>query len=150
VWNGFCLRPYSACENLYLTRFTAYKIARPPQRKIWEGRGGDLRQINTCRKVHVQVNFLRRRHFALLSIWLISRDQKCLRSIKSPLNRRVSRDGFFRIWMVSDCFNSFLLPWYLMIYFLFASVKSHPNPFPVVFLDECRSTTWFNVGTLLL
>jgi hypothetical protein len=30
-----------------------------------------LRQINTCSKVPLQVNFFRRRHFALLSVRLI-------------------------------------------------------------------------------
>ncbi len=34
-------------------------------------RGGGLKQINTCDKVPVQVNFVRWRHFALLSISLI-------------------------------------------------------------------------------
>ncbi len=34
-------------------------------------RGGGLRQINTCRKVPLQLNFFRWRHFALLSISLI-------------------------------------------------------------------------------
>ncbi len=45
------------------------------------------------------------------------------------MNRRVSQDGFFRIWMCSACFNSFLLPWHLIIYFVFVSVKSHRNSF---------------------
>jgi hypothetical protein len=40
---------------LYLTRFGTYKIATPPQTK--PRRGGDLRQINTCRKVPLQVSF---------------------------------------------------------------------------------------------
>ncbi len=34
-------------------------------------RGGGIRQINTCRKVPLQVNFFSWRHFALLSISLI-------------------------------------------------------------------------------
>jgi hypothetical protein len=40
---------------LYLTRFRTHKIVRLPQTKN-EGRGG-LKQINTCRKVLLQVNF---------------------------------------------------------------------------------------------
>ena len=43
-------------NTVYLTRFRTYKIVRPPQTKTWERRG--LRQINTCRKVPLQVNFL--------------------------------------------------------------------------------------------
>ncbi len=45
------------CNTPYLTRFRTYKIARPPQTKTQEG--GGLRQINTCRKVPLQVNFFR-------------------------------------------------------------------------------------------
>jgi hypothetical protein len=43
-------------NTLYLTRFRTYKIARPPQKN----QGGEvgLRQINTCRKVPLLVNFL--------------------------------------------------------------------------------------------
>ncbi len=43
-------------NNLYMARFRTYKIARPPKQKPRRGRG--LRQINTCRKVPLQVNFL--------------------------------------------------------------------------------------------
>jgi hypothetical protein len=43
-------------NTLYLTRFKTYKIARPTETKTQEGRG--LRQINTCRKVPLQINFL--------------------------------------------------------------------------------------------
>ncbi len=32
----------------------------------------DLSQINTCRKVHLLVNFLRWRHFALHFLWVLS------------------------------------------------------------------------------
>ncbi len=40
---------------------------------VWgHWRGGGLRQINTCRKVPLQVNFLRWPHFALPSMRLIS------------------------------------------------------------------------------
>jgi hypothetical protein len=42
-------------NTLFLTRFRTYKIARPPQ-KI-PRRGGGFRQINTCYKVPLQVNF---------------------------------------------------------------------------------------------
>jgi hypothetical protein len=44
--------------TLFLTSFRTYKIATPPQTKK-EGKGGDLRQINTCRKVFLRVNFSR-------------------------------------------------------------------------------------------
>ncbi len=57
-------------NTLYLTRFRTYKIARPPITKTW--RGGGLRQVTTCRKVSLQVNFFRWRHFALVSVKLIS------------------------------------------------------------------------------
>jgi hypothetical protein len=52
-----CWRPYSA--GLYLTRFRIYnyKIAKPPKTKTQEGRG--IRQINTYRKVPLQVIFFR-------------------------------------------------------------------------------------------
>jgi hypothetical protein len=43
-------------NTVYLTRLRTYKIARPPKQK--PSRGGGLRQINTCRKVPLQVNFL--------------------------------------------------------------------------------------------
>ena len=40
---------------------------------VWgDRRGGGLRKINTCRKVPLQVNFFRWRHFALLSVSLRS------------------------------------------------------------------------------
>jgi hypothetical protein len=39
----------------YLTRFGTYKIASHPKQK--PKRGGGLRQINTCRKVPLQVVF---------------------------------------------------------------------------------------------
>jgi hypothetical protein len=47
----------------YVTRFRTYKMLDHPKQKpsSWE----DLRQINTCRKVPLQVNFFRWRHFAL-------------------------------------------------------------------------------------
>ncbi len=42
---------------LYLIRFRTYNIALPtPKQK--PRRGGSLRQINTCRKVPLKVNFL--------------------------------------------------------------------------------------------
>ncbi len=43
-------------NTLYLTRFRTYKIALPPQTK--SRKGGGLRQINTCCKVPLRVNFL--------------------------------------------------------------------------------------------
>ncbi len=54
-----CWRPNSAGVNtLFLTRFRTYKIDRlQPKQK--PRRGGGLRQIITCRKVPLQVNFLR-------------------------------------------------------------------------------------------
>jgi hypothetical protein len=54
---GFCWRPYSS-ENLRSVsdQIQNLKIARPPQ-KHKPGRGGGLRQINTCRKAPLQVNF---------------------------------------------------------------------------------------------
>ncbi len=55
--------------TLYLTRFSTYKIAGPPQLK--PRKGGDLRHKNTCRKVFLHVIFLRWRHFALPSMSLI-------------------------------------------------------------------------------
>ncbi len=36
-------------NTLYLTRFRTYKIARPSQTKTQKGRGGGLRETNTCR-----------------------------------------------------------------------------------------------------
>ncbi len=45
------------------------KLLDHPQQK--PRRGGCLRQINTCRKVPIQVNLFRWRHFALLYIGLI-------------------------------------------------------------------------------
>jgi hypothetical protein len=42
-------------NTLYLTRFRTYKIPRPPKTK--PGERGGLRQINTCRKVPLQVIF---------------------------------------------------------------------------------------------
>ncbi len=42
-------------HTLYLTRYRTYTIARPPQTEPW--RGGEFRQINTCSKVPLQVNF---------------------------------------------------------------------------------------------
>ncbi len=59
----------SLINSLYLTRFRTYKIARQPQTK--PRRGGDLRQINICRKVPSQVNFFLWRHFALASMSFI-------------------------------------------------------------------------------
>ncbi len=53
-------------NTLYLTKFRTYKIVRPLQTKPRRGR-----QINTCRKVPLQVNTFRWRHFALVSIQLI-------------------------------------------------------------------------------
>jgi hypothetical protein len=53
-------------NTLYLTRFRTFKIARPPQTKTYEGR--DFGQINAFRKVPLQVNIFRRRHFALVSL----------------------------------------------------------------------------------
>ncbi len=41
---------------LYMTRFSTYKIATPTQTKPRKGVG--LRQIKTCSKVPIQVNFL--------------------------------------------------------------------------------------------
>ncbi len=57
--------PPSLCEEILFTVFT-YKLQCV--------RGGGvlgIRQINTGRKVHLQVNFFRRRHFALPSVSLI-------------------------------------------------------------------------------
>ncbi len=44
-------------NTLHLTRFRVYKIARPPQAKTLGGEGPH-RQINTCHKVPLLVNFL--------------------------------------------------------------------------------------------
>ncbi len=62
---GYTLQEFN---TLYLTRFRTYKIARPP---LFNNSGGGLRQINTLRKVPLQVNFLDDDIFALLSISLI-------------------------------------------------------------------------------
>jgi hypothetical protein len=63
VGMGYFWSPYSAgVNNLYLTRFRTYKIAAPPQTK--PRRGGGIIQINTYRKVPLQINFFRL-HFAL-------------------------------------------------------------------------------------
>ncbi len=51
VWETIFCRSLT----LYLTRCRAYKFARPPQTK--PRRGGDLRQINTCCKVPLLVNY---------------------------------------------------------------------------------------------
>jgi hypothetical protein len=56
-------------NTLYLTRLRTYKIALPPQTK--PRRGGGLRQINTCRKDPLQVNFLDNDIWHLLSSSLI-------------------------------------------------------------------------------
>ncbi len=59
-------------NTLYLTRFRTYKPQKsPPQTKTYEGR--DVGQINAFLKVPLQVNIFRRRHFALVSLYLISR-----------------------------------------------------------------------------
>jgi hypothetical protein len=42
-------------DTLYLTRFRAKLLDHPKQKAR---RGGGLRQMNTCRKVPLQVNFL--------------------------------------------------------------------------------------------
>jgi hypothetical protein len=42
-------------NTLFLTKFSAYKFLYHPKQK--PRREGDLRQINTCRKVPLQVNF---------------------------------------------------------------------------------------------
>ncbi len=54
-----CVGDYILQEfnTLFLTRFRTYKIARPPQ--IKHRRGGGLKQIKTCRKVPLQVNYFR-------------------------------------------------------------------------------------------
>ncbi len=43
-------------NTLFLTKFRTYKIARPPQTRT-SRMGGGLGQINTCRKVSLQVDF---------------------------------------------------------------------------------------------
>ncbi len=67
-----CLRPYF-CRSLTLCIWPGSeptKLLDHPKQK--HRRGGGLRQINTCRKVPLHVNFFRCRHFALVSIWLYS------------------------------------------------------------------------------
>jgi hypothetical protein len=54
-------------KTLYMTSFRTYKIARPSI-----ARRGPLRQINTCRKVPLQVNFLDEDILALVSLYLTS------------------------------------------------------------------------------
>jgi hypothetical protein len=62
--SGLTLPPPFPCVNKYTVLFT--RVCK------WEGYGVlDLRQINTCRKVSLQVNFFRWRPFALPSISLI-------------------------------------------------------------------------------
>ncbi len=63
-WGGVgvlsCVGDYILQEfnTLFLTRFRTYKIARPPPNKNLGGEGASDMQINTCRKVPLQVNFL--------------------------------------------------------------------------------------------
>jgi len=62
-------------ETIFCKSLTLWPDSQPtnlldhPKQKSRSG--GDLRQINTCHKVLLQVNFFRWRHFALLSISLI-------------------------------------------------------------------------------
>jgi hypothetical protein len=64
AWDGWgvlsCVGDHILQEfnTLFLTRFRTYKIALTP-RKQKPRRGGGLRQINTCRKVPLQVIFFR-------------------------------------------------------------------------------------------
>ncbi len=51
-------------NTLYPTRFRTYTISRPSHTKNLGGEG--LRQINARRKVPLQVNFVRWRHFVSL------------------------------------------------------------------------------------
>ncbi len=55
-------------NTLLLTRFRPYKIATKQKPR----RGGGLRQINTCRRVPLQVNFYNNNILALLSISVYS------------------------------------------------------------------------------
>jgi hypothetical protein len=70
VWGCVGDRILQEFYTLYLSIFRIYKISRPSQIKK-PRMGGGLRYINTCRKVSLQVNFLRRRHFALPSMSLV-------------------------------------------------------------------------------
>jgi hypothetical protein len=51
-----CVGDHILQEFNTLTRFRTHKIATPHQIIAYEGRG--LKQINTCRKVPIKVNFL--------------------------------------------------------------------------------------------
>jgi hypothetical protein len=59
---------------VYLTRFQTYKRKLLYHPKQKPRRGGGLRQINACRKVPLQDNFLRKADisdWSLLAIWYI-------------------------------------------------------------------------------
>jgi hypothetical protein len=71
-WVGGC---WVLLETIICRSLTPWPDSEPmklldhPKQK--PSRGGGLRQINTCRKVPLQVKFFRWRHFALVSIRLI-------------------------------------------------------------------------------
>ncbi len=94
--------------TLYLTRFRTYKIARPTQTK--PRRGGGLRQINTCRKVPLHVNFFRWRHFALVSIKLISPWYMAIKAVPNTCRDGMhtihcSEESVFKIKLMSERTN---------------------------------------------
>ncbi len=55
VWGSVGGHILQEFKTLYLTRFRTYKMLHHPKQK--PSRGGGLRQINTYRKVPLQVNF---------------------------------------------------------------------------------------------
>ncbi len=91
------------CELLPISHSLWFNSLPPPPLPVWISilytrtqcvRGGivlPLRQINTCRKVPLQVNFFRWQHFALPSMSLILLRTQLGRSEKKTVWRNCSR-----------------------------------------------------------
>ncbi len=84
---GFCWRPYLAgvlhSVSDQIQKLEPTKLIYHPNQNL--GSEGGLRQINTCRKIPLQVNFFRWRLFALPSMSLIF--------LRSP----ATRPGYIRL-----------------------------------------------------
>jgi hypothetical protein len=63
IW--LCGKNIQELYTVYLARFRPTELLYHPKQK--HRRGGGLRQINTCRQVPLQVNFLKSRHLGELS-----------------------------------------------------------------------------------
>jgi hypothetical protein len=68
--SGSSLPPYTPFPVLISIQYTRIQCVKGWVYGVLGGRG--LRQINACRKVPLQVNFVRWRHFALVSVQLNS------------------------------------------------------------------------------